>query len=289
MASRPSSPALISLDPQLVLLVGSALEQVHRGRPLGHATGLCLWAKSLAAVQAAQEPDGWAAQAYRYGAQPRLLWGGGAGRASGEAWRLCSAPLLSESLQSFLAETLLLWDHGGRREQQVGSRHFCLVELPALVLASQALQVALSVALVRTGNKNVTRTFSSWYAPTQNSLFAYHSSYRHLRTDFWAGAGTVPGASAARRCRWRFMRSSAALRRTRRATRWCAWAVGPCQSRCDPSRAGSRSHSRVCSRRRGCSLKAALISPAYGPACSGEKWRTPLAGGKHRPSSGTES
>lgn len=164
MASQPTSAALVSLDPQLVLLVGSALEQVHRSRPLGHATALCLWAKSLAAVQAAQLPDGWAKQAYRYGAQPRLLWGS-AGR-SHEAWRLCSAPLLSESLQSFLAESLLMWEHGGRREQHVGSWHFLLVDLPALVLTSQALQVALSVALVRTGNGDVTRTFGSWYAPT---------------------------------------------------------------------------------------------------------------------------
>lgn len=182
-----SSPSLISVDPRLVLLVGGTIEQIHLGRPLGRATGLCLGARALAAVQAAQQPEGWAMQAYRYGLQPRLVWRTG----GSEAWRFCSAPLLSASLQTFLAESLALWDHCGRREEQVGAWHVVCVDLPALVLASQALQVALSVALVRTGNTDVTKSFRNWYNAWSVGSTAVSTAFYALQCTTQPDAGSA--------------------------------------------------------------------------------------------------
>jgi len=156
LARAMAASASFRVDPQLVLLVGSTLEEVHRGRPLGRGTALWLGARAVTAAAAAQE--GWSMRAY--GLQPALLC---SSTASSEGWRLCTAPLLSESLQRFLAESLLLWDWAGCREQKVGTWQFISLDLPVLVLSSQALHVALAAAMVRTGSRDISRTFRSWY------------------------------------------------------------------------------------------------------------------------------
>ena len=148
-------PAPVEVDPALVLLVARCAEELRYPQNLAAQRGTACWlgARGLAVAQ-----GGWSVR--QHGLQPRLLC---TAAGADELGRLCTAPLLSASLQSYLDESLLLWQWGGQRERRVGATHFLTLDLPALILGSQALQVLLAAALVRTENREATRTFGGWY------------------------------------------------------------------------------------------------------------------------------